>query len=61
MAMKENVKHTEAFRKWYKELLKEKKYYNLFRNTQLDLDLLVEHYKAGETPIETLNNLSTVS
>lgn len=55
------VKRTEGFRKWYLQLLKEKKYYKLFDGVQFDLDMLVQYYELNETPIDTLNALSTVS
>lgn len=41
--------------------MREKKHYKLFDNAHFDTGMLVEYYIVGKTPIETLNDLSTVT
>jgi len=50
-----------GFTEWIKKVKKEQKHYPLFKGVDLDENQLLELFKMGKTPIDALNDLSTMA
>jgi hypothetical protein len=55
------IKPQTKFEKWLVAVKKEQKHYPLFRAVELNRDLLKELFNENKTPVEALNDLSTVT
>ncbi len=51
----------EPFTRWMRVVNQEKKHYKLFNGVELNDIALMEMWKQGLTPIEALNDLSTIT
>ena len=49
------------YAKWRNKLNIEKRNYKIFKGIELDEQQLIIHFRNGDSPIETLNSLSTIN